>query len=76
MCDFKFNFLDFIPKRHNLDDKTAPLLWVCIVSKAKTIKKSRVNIGVGRFRILGGQGLEYWGGQGGGGQIPSRHMTS
>ena len=22
-------------------------------------------IGVGRFRILGGQGLEYWGGQGG-----------
>ena len=42
----------------------------------------RVNqsIGVGRFRILGGgggggrggQGLEYWGG----GQIPSRHITS
>ena len=27
-------------------------------------------IGVGRFRILGGQG------GGGGGQIPSRHMTS
>ena len=23
-------------------------------------------IGVGRFRILGGQGLEYWGGGGGG----------
>ena len=22
-------------------------------------------IGVGRFRILGGQGLEYWGGRGG-----------
>ena len=22
-------------------------------------------IGVGRFRILGGQGLEFWGGQGG-----------
>ena len=39
------------------------------------------NIGVGRFGILGGQGLEYWGGGGGGGggkggQIPSRHMTS
>ena len=38
------------------------------------------NIGVGRFRILGGgQGLEYWGRGGGGGsrgQIPSRHMTS
>ena len=28
-----------------------------------------LDIGVGRFRILGGQGLEYWGvgGQGGGG---------
>ena len=25
----------------------------------------RINIGVGRFRILGGQGLEYWGGKGG-----------
>ena len=25
-------------------------------------------IGVGRFRILGGQGLQYWGGGGGGGQ--------
>ena len=38
-----------------------------------------VHIGIGRFRILGGQGLEFWGGgQGGGqgGQIPSRHMTS
>ena len=34
-----------------------------------------ISIGVGRFRILGGQGLEYWEGQGGG-QIPSRHMTS
>ena len=34
-------------------------------------------IGVGRFRILGGQGLEYWGGgRGKGGPIPSRHMTS
>ena len=34
------------------------------------------DIGVGRFRILGVQGLEYWGGgQGGGGQIPSRHIT-
>ena len=31
------------------------------------------NIGVGRFRILGGQGLEYWGAKGG--EIPSRHMT-
>ena len=25
---------------------------------------SYCSIGVGRFRILGGQGLEYWGGQG------------
>ena len=24
------------------------------------------HIGVGRFRILGGQGLEYWGAKGGG----------
>ena len=31
-------------------------------------------IGVGRFRILGDKGLEYWGAKGG--QIPSRHMTS
>ena len=40
-----------------------------------------ITIGVGRFRILGGQGLEFGGGgQGlefwGGGEIPSRHMTS
>ena len=35
-------------------------------------------IGVGRFKILGGGGgedLKYLGGKGGG-QIPSRHMTS
>ena len=34
--------------------------------------------GVGRFRILGGQGLEYWAPRGGakGGPNPSRHMTS
>ena len=31
--------------------------------------------GGGKVRILGGQGLEHLGGQGGG-QIPSRHMTS
>ena len=38
------------------------------------------NIGVGRFRILGGQGLEYWGGgQGGGANSQQAHdvvMTS
>ena len=28
------------------------------------VKATGHNIGVGRFRILGGQGLEYWGGQG------------
>ena len=28
--------------------------------------KRAMDIGVGRFRILGGQGLEYWGGGGGG----------
>ena len=27
-------------------------------------------IGVGRFRILGGQGLEYWGGAKGGAKFP------
>ena len=35
---------------------------------------SSVIIGVGRFRILGGQGLEYWGGgggKGGGGKFPA-----
>ena len=32
-------------------------------------------IGVGRFRILGGGGLEYCGDRGGRGQIPSRLMT-
>ena len=33
-------------------------------------------IGVGRFRILGGQGLEYWGGGGGEGVMAShrRHF--
>ena len=34
------------------------------------------SIGVGRFRILGGQGLEYWGEGGKGGQMSRRHMTS
>ena len=44
--------------------------------------KLNLYIGVGRFRILGvgggggGQGLEFWGGARGEGQIPSRHMTS
>ena len=32
--------------------------------------------GGARFRILGGQGLEYWEGGASEGQIPSRHMTS
>ena len=46
-----------------------------------SVSLGALNIGVGRFRILGGQGSEYWGGGGGGGggkggQIPSRHMTS
>ena len=31
------------------------------------VKATGHNIGVGRFRILGGQGLEYWRGGGGGG---------
>ena len=32
---------------------------------------STIDIGVGRFRILGGQGLEYWRGRGGGGKFPA-----
>ena len=36
-----------------------------------------IYIGVGRFRIFGGQGLENWAGGGDkGGKIPSRQMTS
>ena len=40
-----------------------------------------INIGIGRFRILGGGGgegqdLEFRGAKGGGEQISSRHMTS
>ena len=35
------------------------------------ISRLLLNIGVGRFRILGGgQGLEFWEGQGGGGKFP------
>ena len=30
-------------------------------------RKVLLSIGVGRLRVLGGQGLEFWGGQGGGG---------
>ena len=39
-------------------------------------RKKKENIGVGRLRILGGARFRILGGQGGGGQIPSRHMTS
>ena len=45
----------------------------------RTIHHCPYSIGVGRFRILGGQGLKYLGGGGGGGRggkIPSRHMAS
>ena len=48
-------------------------------NREKEKTKDRRDIGVGRFRIFGGQGLKYWGGGGGGGQggqIPSRNMTS
>ena len=47
--------------------------------------KGDIKIGVGRLRVFGGgwgvgglgeEGLEYGGGGGKGGQIPSRHMTS
>ena len=39
------------------------------------VLKGTCTIGVGRFRILGGQGLEFWG-EAKGDQILSRHMTS
>ena len=56
-------------------------LTYCIGTKYKQMgwTTSSINIiGIGRFRILGGQGLEYWGGEGGprGGQIRSRHKKS
>ena len=41
---------------------------MCKGPKCLAAQSVRLNIGVGRFRILGGgggQGLEYWGGQGG-----------
>ena len=31
------------------------------------VSSSEMSIGVGRFRMLGGQGLEFWGGGGQGG---------
>ena len=37
----------------------------------KFYKVSMVSIGVGGFRIFGGQGLEYWGAKGGGGTFPA-----
>ena len=41
------------------------------------IRACRLNIGVGRLRILGGgPRFRILGGGGAGGQIPSRHMTS
>ena len=50
---------------------------LCCVFSLESPQRGYCNeyIGVGRFRILGGQGLEYWGAKGGG-QIPSRHMMS
>ena len=52
-------------------------LWLIGVGRFRILGGARFRIlGRGaRFKILGAQGLKYWGGQGGG-QIPSRHMTS
>ena len=41
-----------------------------IVFRPLCAAKYNNNIGVGRFRILGGQGLEYWGG---GGKLQQAH---
>ena len=76
MCTATF----FAANRLHSDYKTCYMYHSCVMQGAFIV----INvIGVGKFRILGGQGLEYWGGQGleywggpRGGQIPSRHMTS
>ena len=47
---------------------------VSFVTFCQFMNRYILSIGVGRFRILGGQGLEYWGPKGV--QIPSSHMTS
>ena len=51
------------------------------IGRARQARELDIRIGVGRFRILGGGGggarFRILGGaKGGGGQIPSRHMTS
>ena len=51
---------------------TLPLLGVGLCARLVDPKIEPSNkrgpfIGVGRFKILGGQGLEYWGAKGGGG---------
>ena len=53
------------------------ILLCAVLPSWDTFTGKNMPIGVGRFRILGDQGLEYWRwGEGQGGQIPSRHMTS
>ena len=49
---------------HKLDSEKLPY---CLCGRPETVKHYIEDIGVGRFRILGGQGLEYWGGGGKGG---------
>ena len=53
-------------------DQTAPMGLPHFSSELfvpnRRILRDGFYIGVGKFRILGGQGLEYWGGGGGGGQ--------
>ena len=49
-------------------------LFLYLYITRKTINNGP-HIGVGRFRIYGGQGLEYWG-EGGKGANSQRHMTS
>ena len=49
---------------------------ICIILETVNFTFGVAHIGVGRFRILGGPRFRILGGQRGGGQIPSRHMTS
>ena len=43
---------------------------LCFPVPGTAAQVNACSIGVARFRILGGQGLEYWGG-GGGGKFPA-----
>ena len=62
-----------------LTDRPDMTLYIYRGRKTTIIITTTTTIGVGRFRILGGQGLEYWGGARGGANSQQSHdvvMTS